>query len=72
MKYFLLNQISTTKKGNYHFNTTGSIYGFGYGPKSIRNEYGHSVCKCATSKLIILNFFTTNTFKNRQQQIVIL
>ena len=49
MKRFLRNQISMTKK-SYHFNTSGTIYGFGYGPKSNRNEYGHSVCRFATSK----------------------
>ena len=50
MKRFYNNQIAV-KKGNYHFNTTGTIYGLGYGPKSNRNELGHSVCKYATSKL---------------------
>ena len=49
LKRYHRNQIATTTK-NYHFNTTGIIYGFGYGPKSNRNEYGHSVCKFATSK----------------------
>lgn len=49
MKRFLINQIST-KKGNYHFNTKGTIYGLGYGPKCNRNEYGHSIGKFATRK----------------------
>lgn len=56
MKRFLRNQISTTTK-NYHFNTTGTIYGFGYGPKSNKNEYGHSVCRFATSKFRTVFFF---------------
>ena len=59
MKYYLRNQIATTTK-NYHFNTTGIIYGFGYGPKSNRNEYGHSVCRFANSKSNFLIFFYLN------------
>ena len=51
MKRFYINQIAI-KKGNYHFNTTGTIYGLGYGPKSNRNEFGHSVCKFANSKFL--------------------
>ena len=49
MKRFYNNQIAV-KIGNYHFNTTGTIYGLGYGSKSNRNEFGHSVCKYATNK----------------------
>ena len=52
MKRFYNNQI-TVKKGSYHFNTSGTIYGLGYGPKSNRNEFGHSVCKYANSKFSI-------------------
>ena len=50
MKRFYINQVAL-KKGNYHYNTTGTIIGMGYGPKSNRNEFGHSVCKFANSKL---------------------
>ena len=46
---FFVNQIAM-KRGNYHFDTTGTIYGFGYGPKSNCNEFGLSVCKFANSK----------------------
>ena len=49
LERFYINQIAI-KKGNYHFDTTGTIYGLGYGPKSNRNEFGHSVCKYANSK----------------------
>ena len=56
MKRFFVNQIAI-KKGNYHFNTTGTIYGLGYGPKSNRNEYGHSVCKYANCKLRCVKYF---------------
>lgn len=49
MKRFLINQVSS-KKGNYHFNTKGIIYGLGYGPKCNRNEYGHSIGRFATRK----------------------
>ena len=52
MKRFYNNQIAV-KKGSYHFNTSGIIYGLGYGPKSNRNEFGHSVCKYANSKFSI-------------------
>ena len=62
MKRFFVNQIAI-KKGNYHVNTTGTIYGLGYGPKSNRNEYGHSVCKYANCKLniCIIKHFLNNT-----------
>ena len=50
MKHFFVNQIAI-KKGNYHFNTTGTIYGLGYGPKLNRNEYGHSLCKYTNREL---------------------
>ena len=53
MKRFYNNQI-TVKKGSYHFNTSKSIYGLGYGPKSNRNAFGQSVCKFANSKYSIL------------------
>ena len=57
LKRFYINQIAV-KKGNYHFDTTGTIYGLGYGPKSNRNEFGHSVCKYANSKFsnIIISY----------------
>ena len=50
MKRFFVNQIAI-ETGNYHFNTTGTIYGLEYEPKSNRNEYVHSVCKYANRKL---------------------
>ena len=50
LKRFYINQIAI-RKGNYDFDTTGTIYGLGYGPKSNRNEYGNSVCKFSNSKL---------------------
>ena len=49
MKIFFINQISA-KKGNYHFNTTGAIYGLEYGPKSNKNKFGHSIAKFANCK----------------------
>ena len=52
------------KKGNYHFNTTGIIYWLGYGLKSNRNKFGHSVCKFATSKYYILPKFNYFYFHN--------
>ena len=56
MKRYFVNQIAI-KKGNYHFNTTGTVYGLGYGPKSNRKEYGHSVCKYTSRKLIYISFY---------------
>ena len=38
LESFYINQIAI-KKGNYHFDTTGTIYGLGCGPKSNRNEF---------------------------------
>ena len=49
MKNLFINQISA-KKGNYHFNTTGTIYGLGYGLKSNKNKFGHSIGKFANCK----------------------
>ena len=59
MKRYFVNQIAI-KKGNYHFNTTGTIYGLGYGPKSNRNKYGHSVCKYANHKLKFISCYFSN------------
>ena len=56
LKKFFINQIAI-KKGNYHFNTSGTIYGLGYGPKSNRNEYGHSVCRFANRKYQKMQIF---------------
>lgn len=61
MNRFLRNQILQTN-GNYHFKTTGTIYGMGYGPKSNRNEYGHSVCRFANGEYISLNYFFSYQF----------
>ncbi len=46
MKRFLINKI-TFKKGNYHFNTTGIIYGLDYGPKSNKKiwSFNWKICK---------------------------
>ena len=49
MNRFFINQVSA-KKGNYHFNMTGTIYGLGYGPKYNKNKYGHSIDKFANRK----------------------
>ena len=46
---FYINQIKQ-KQGNYHFGTSGIIYGLGYGPKCHRNEHGHSVDRYSNSK----------------------
>ena len=37
MQRYFVNQIAI-KKGNYHFDTTGTIYGLWYGPKLNRNK----------------------------------
>ena len=49
MKRFFINQI-LVKKCNYHFNTTSTIYRLGYGPKSNRNMFGHSIGKFANHR----------------------
>ena len=36
LESFYINQIAI-KKGNYHFDTTGTIYGLGYGPTQQKN-----------------------------------
>ena len=67
MNLFFVNQIAI-KKGKYHFNTSGTIYGLGYGPKSNRNKVGHSVYKHATSKSECVTFLF---FVTLQQLIII-
>ena len=46
---FYINQIRGGKN-SYHFDTSGTIYGFGYGPKCHRNQYGHSIDRYSNSK----------------------
>ena len=35
----------TKSKFNHHFNTTGKIFSFGYGPKYEKNDHGYSIEK---------------------------
>ena len=65
MKRYFENQFAV-KNGNYHFDTTGTIYGLGYGTKSNQNKYGHSVCKFADCKCHIINFLFNSYFKENQ------
>ena len=46
---FFVNQVKP-KHGVYHFGTSGTIYGLGYGPKCHRNKHGHSIDRYANSK----------------------
>ena len=46
---FYINQIKQ-KQGNYHFGTSGTIFGLGYGPKCHRNKHGHSIDRYSNSK----------------------
>ena len=46
---FYINQIKQ-KQGNYHFGTSGTIFGLLYGPKCHRNKHGHSVDQYSNSK----------------------
>ena len=48
---FYINQIKQ-KHGNYHFGTSGTIYGLGYGPKFHRNEHGNSIDRYSNSKFM--------------------
>ena len=64
MRRFFINQIAVKKGSNYHFNTSGIIYGLGYGPKCNRNEFGHSVCKYANSKYLDYIFHSVFFFEN--------
>ena len=60
-KKFLRNQTQTSKK-DYHYGTTGHIYGFGYGPVYSSNPTTkHTVEKFAKSKLSVS---LTNLFFN--------
>ena len=47
-KYFV-NQVKQ-KKGNYHYGTSGTVFGLGYGPKFHQNEHGHSIDRFSNSK----------------------
>ena len=60
---FYINQIKQ-KHGNYHFGTSGTIYGLGYGPKFHRNEHGHSIDRYSNSKFILTLFFHILKFFN--------
>ena len=51
-----INQIKQ-KHGNYHFGTSGTLHGLGYGPKFHRDEHGHSIDQYSNSKCI-LTFFS--------------
>ena len=42
VKKFYTSQIKP-KHGVYHFGTSGTIYGLGYGPKFHQNKHGHSI-----------------------------
>jgi len=46
---FYFNQIKQNQ-GNYHFGTSGKIFGLGYGPKCHKNEHGHSIDRYSNSK----------------------
>ena len=48
---FFINQIKQ-KNGNYHFGTSGTIHGLGYGPTFHRNENGHSIDQYSNSKFM--------------------
>ena len=49
VKKFYINQIKSNH-GVYHFGTSGTIYGLGYGPKFHRNKFGHSIDRYSNSK----------------------
>ena len=49
VKKFYINQIKNGS-GSYHFGTSGTIYGLGYGPKFHKNQYGHSIDRYSNSK----------------------
>ena len=48
-KKYYINQIKQNS-GRYHFGTSGTIFGLGYGPKCHRNEHGHSIDRYSSSK----------------------
>ena len=49
IKKFYINQIKNGS-GSYHYGTSGTIYGLGYGPKFHKNQHGHSIDRYSTSK----------------------
>ena len=59
---FYINQIKQSQ-GAYHFGTSGTIYGFGYGPKCHRNQFGHSIDRYSNSKylffVLYINHYNT-------------
>ena len=54
-KYYI-NQIKQ-KQGSYHFWTSGTIYGLGYGPKCHRNKDGHSIDQYSNSKFMFCSVY---------------
>ena len=49
VKKFYINQIKNGS-GSYHFRTSGTIYGLGYGPKFHKCQHGHSIDRYSSSK----------------------
>ena len=48
-KKFYVNQVKQ-KQGIYHYGTSGTIFGLGYGPKFYQNVLGHSVDRYSNSE----------------------
>ena len=58
-KKYLRNQVVASEK-NYHYGTTGTIHGFGFGPVYKSNEdTKHSIEMFAKSECVIIQFFVS-------------
>ena len=58
-KYYI-NQIKQ-KQGSYHFGTTGTIFGLGYGPKCHRNKDGHSIDRYSNSEYMFCSVYIASS-----------
>ena len=57
---FYINQVKQ-KQGNYHYGTSGTIFGLGYGPKFYQNEHGHFIDRFSNSEF---TYHFVNTYLN--------
>ena len=57
VKKFYINQIKS-KHGVYHFGTSGTIFGLGYGPKFHQNKHVHSIDRYSNRKSVFFSEFT--------------
>ena len=61
IKKFYVNQIKQNQ-GTYHFGTSGTIFGLGYGPKCHKNKDGHSIDRYSSSEFLLYFVYNNTSF----------